>query len=156
MLAAVSAQWGEASICAHWPSTGAGSSSRSAQSRSIWTNWAGSTTARGASVRAGSWLLWLLWSASVTNAILNCHVCRKRRAVIDVRGLPARTVSAADIMMISADHNCPLNGTGSNGCVEPESKGGATPLVGVENSGLRSYHHLVLACLADPLDVVPM
>ena len=32
---------------------------------------------------------------------------------------------------------------------QPESKGGATPLVGVEDPGLRSYHHLVLARLAE-------
>ena len=32
---------------------------------------------------------------------------------------------------------------------QPESKGGATPLVGVEDPCLRSYHHLVLARLAE-------
>ena len=91
---------------------------------------------------------------TVADDVLHSHVGGERRAIVDVGSLTERAVGARDVVVVAAEDDGTAQAAVSDGLVELGSDLRAAFAVGVEDTGLRTYHEVVLLCATDPLDVV--
>ena len=101
--------------------------------------------------------------------------CSEGRSVVNVGRLAERTVRPADVVVIATQHDvvrhfplCKKNqnvkdtkslwkkliASTSDGSIESQGNGDSSPLIRVQDPGLRSDYQTVLARLFDPLDVI--
>ena len=86
--------------------------------------------------------------------ILDGHVGRKLRTVIDVGGLTERRICAGNIMVVATEHDRSGNFAVSHSLVEGQCNLRPAFTVRIENSCLGTYHEMVLAGLLYPVYIV--
>ena len=126
---------------------------------------------------------WTAMSALIKVFQWNCPVksskwlttCSEGRSVVNVGRLAERAVRPADVVVIATQHDvvrhfplCKKNqnvkdtkslwkkliASTSDGSIESQGNGDSSPLIRVQDPGLRSDYQTVLARLFDPLDVI--
>ena len=90
----------------------------------------------------------------IADDILDGHVGRKLRTVIDVGGLTERRICAGNIMVVASEHDRSGNFAVSHSLVEGQCNLRPAFTVRIENSCLGTYHEMVLAGLFYPVYVV--
>ena len=90
---------------------------------------------------------------TISNDVLDGHICGEARAVVDVRGLAVRTVCATDIVVVTAQYYR-TNLSCGNGFVERACDLNATFAIGIQDAGLRPYDQFIFFGAFDPTNVV--